>query len=349
MIYNKVNMLRKIILIILVSFLFLLLVRPGFCATQAIQYLCELGISFYQMGRYEDALQEFKKVLALDPNNSTGKNYVNIIFAQEIGNPTQKKASEKSTSQEVVPKTERGAWTVPQGRLWCELYNKYYWHKSQFNDKGKKVEWSYNGNYDEIRTELKLEYGLTDDLTLLLYLPYKEAHWRDDNGKKTSRALVDIWTGAKYRLFSQPLVTSLQARVKIPTNYNENDTPSLGRRQIDGEVKLLLGKSLWPIIKGYTKIELGFRARAQEPTNEIPYFYELGYSLTDYLILKATVDGIEGLSGTGKVDEDYTKWNFSTIFKIKFDLSLELGYGQTFAGKNSSAAEEIILSLAALF
>lgn len=326
------------------------------------------GKSYYEQGDYTEAIGEFKRCLLVQPDCSDCQKY--LILAERISeirqgaiitaleetrSPEQKMTEETKTFQEqglvleeTVPKTDKGAWTLPEGKLYCELYNKYYWHKSEFNDKGKRTNWSANGHYNEIRAELKLEYGLTDDLTLLLYLPYKEAHWHDDNAKYTTKGIVDIWTGAKYRLFSEPFVLSLQTRVKIPTHYNEHDTPSLGRRQVDGEIKLLLGKSLVPFISGYTKAELGFRARNEEPTNQIPYFYELGYNLTDYLTLKATLDGVEGISGTGKIDEDYIKWTLGPICKIG-DYAIELGYGNTFAGKNSSAAEEVILSLSSQF
>ncbi|MDD5108699.1 MAG: tetratricopeptide repeat protein [Candidatus Omnitrophica bacterium] len=58
-----------------------------FAQGQAADYLCELGKSFYSLGKIEDALSEFKKALSIDPNNKTAKLYVNKIFNQET-NPT---------------------------------------------------------------------------------------------------------------------------------------------------------------------------------------------------------------------------------------------------------------------
>jgi hypothetical protein len=264
--------------------------------------------------------------------------------------PKEQKPKDVSPAKkDIIPGVERGAWTVPKGKLYCELYNKYYWHNSYFDDKGKRKGWALNGKYDEIRIELKFEYGITDDLSYLLAVPYKNAHWDDDNGKSVTKGVPHIWTGFKYCLFREPVVFSVQARVKLPTHYNEHRSPSLGTRQVDEELRFLMGKSLWPLFRGYTKAELGYHYRHEEPPNEIIYYYELGYNLTKGITLKGAIDGVEGIAGTGDPDEDYTKWICSTIFNLKGNLNLELGYGQTFAGKNSSAAEEVFTTLSYLF
>jgi tetratricopeptide (TPR) repeat protein len=252
---------------------------------------------------------------------------------------------EEIPTKEIRPVVEPGAWTLREGSLYCELYNKYYWHHAQFNDEGKKVKWASRGRYREIRTELKTEYGLSDDLTLLTYIPYIEAHWKDDNGESQSQGFTDIWLGGKYCFLRDPLILSLQLRSKFPARYDEDRPPSLGSGKMDIESRLLAGKSFSPYLPAYTKAELGFKGRRGNPTNEIPYFLEFGYNLTDKWLLKTTLDGIEGISGTGKVDEDYTKWTISSIYKIMDEINLELGYGNTFAGKNSSAADEVIFNL----
>lgn len=54
-----------------------------FAESAAADYLLEFGVSFYNMGRYEEALTEFKKVLLIDPNNKTAYEYINSIFAGE--------------------------------------------------------------------------------------------------------------------------------------------------------------------------------------------------------------------------------------------------------------------------
>lgn len=74
-------------------------VDSGFAQGQVIDYLCELGKSFYSLGRVDDALAEFKKALLLDPANSTAKEYVNKIFKDNFSSNLQPRIIE--VNQEV--------------------------------------------------------------------------------------------------------------------------------------------------------------------------------------------------------------------------------------------------------
>ncbi len=69
-----------IIAIILVVITVSMLSETAFAATQAAEYLCDLGVSFYKRGRYEEALTEFKKALLIDPENKIALNYIDNIF-----------------------------------------------------------------------------------------------------------------------------------------------------------------------------------------------------------------------------------------------------------------------------
>lgn len=251
-----------------------------------------------------------------------------------------------------------GAWTVPKGHLYIESYNKYYCAEYDFNADKKKVRKSNNGKYEEYYTEVKLEFGVTDDLNILAYLPYKEVRYKDDNGKSENSGLGDMWLRTKFRFTQEPFTSSAMLGVKFPMGYDDNESLALGTEQIDGEAKILIGKN-FTNFPSYLGVELGYRARAEERTNEIPYFFEFGFQPTDKIMIKTVLDGIEGLSGTGKIEEDYTKWTLSLIYKLKGGFSsvyrgepsinLEIGYGKTFRGKNSSSAKEIFANLSTQF
>ena len=59
--------------------------RLTFAASQAAEYLSEIGTTLYSLGKYDDALAEFNKVLLIEPENKTAKEYIAKIFEQ----PTQ--------------------------------------------------------------------------------------------------------------------------------------------------------------------------------------------------------------------------------------------------------------------
>ena len=244
-------------------------------------------------------------------------------------------------SERVAWALKQGTWQLKQGDFYGELYSKYYWHKDKFDDKGNKKNWDYEGKYNEIRTELKLEYGLSDKYTLMLYTVAKEAHWKDSLKSSTRKGFVEMWPGIKYLLFDDPFLCWLRLRTKFPLHYSEEAVPAIGTHQIDEEIKLLTAQP-WPKLPGYTKFELGFKARAEEPSNEIIYFTQLGYDLIENIILELTLEGQKGVGGG--IQEDWIKGTFGPIFKVGL-LNIKFGYGNTFAGKNTSAADEVYLSV----
>ena len=67
-------------LLILVIFAFLnSLVSPLYAYTQIPVYLCEIGIKFYQQGKYADALHEFNKALMVKPDLPLALEYIQKI------------------------------------------------------------------------------------------------------------------------------------------------------------------------------------------------------------------------------------------------------------------------------
>lgn len=318
----------------------------------ASEALYSFGRAFLKQERYAEAKQELNKCLMLNPRHKKAKELLRLCEEQielkknkaiEVAYENVKTGRQESKT-EVAPPIQKGAWTLKKGETYAELYTKYYWHNHRFDDNGKKKRWDYDGKGNEIRTELKLERGFSDRLTLMLYTVAKEAHWKDSFKSCTSRGFTEIWPGLKYRLFEKPFICSLQARTKIPFDYSEEAVPALGTHQIDADFKILTAQP-YPKLPGYTKFELGFRGRNEEPANEIPYFFEIGYNPTSIIVLKATLDGNEGLASTGGVDEDWIKYSAGPIFKIKDFFNIEFGFGHTFVGKNTSAAKEVYLTL----
>ena len=103
-------MAKKNICIIFVFSLLITTLIPNFAfaASQAVEYLCELGVTFYRMDKYDDALSEFKKALMLDPNNQTAKKYIDEIFQKEKPSPIQiTEAAEEKIIEKEPPRLNR--------------------------------------------------------------------------------------------------------------------------------------------------------------------------------------------------------------------------------------------------
>ncbi len=360
----------KILIIILLFSLFFSYLPAGQAGLPAlaqeydatIEALFDFGEVLFKQQRYNEAKEEFQKCILLNPRHQEAKKRIelceeriaaakNKAMVRALERTEKEINSQPKIAAKVIPEENesvsppigKGAWTLKKGQMYAELYTKYYWHNSQFDGKGHKKRWGYEGKGNEIRTELKLEYGFNDALTLMLATVAKEAHWKDSYKSCTTKGFVEMWPGLKYNLFSEPFICTLQGRVKFPFHYNEQDVPALGKHQIDEELKILTAQP-WPKLPGYTKFETGYRIRNEEPADEIPYFFEFGYNPHNWLVLKTTLDCSKGLASTGD-SEDWMKYTLGPIFRIKDIINIELGFGHTFYGKNTSAAKEIICSL----
>lgn len=69
------------------------------------QFLCEYGINFFNQGKYDEALLEFRKALLVQPNYELALRYIQIIEGTS--------ASKKYTGQKIEPSPE----ALPAGRL----------------------------------------------------------------------------------------------------------------------------------------------------------------------------------------------------------------------------------------
>jgi len=93
---------KYFVLPLLLSLPFLSLTnQKSFAASPAAEYLCELGATFYSMGRYEEALAEFNKALLADPDSQSAKQYINDIFKQDFTPPPAVAAKEKPAVRKV--------------------------------------------------------------------------------------------------------------------------------------------------------------------------------------------------------------------------------------------------------
>ncbi len=360
--------------------------------SRAADFLFELGKEYYQEGNYKQALHELKKALLVEPEHAGALGYIQMV-REKLGLPEEELeeagAAEKELDRQeviawaleqaeagLIPEEEEEAATkaapgpIPESettsgglyetvlerRTLIELYDKYYWHNTRFDESGDRSRWAFNGRYHEVRTELKIDHNLFKDFNILVEIPYKVALWKDDFNRNTTSGIGDIWLRAKYRLWDQPLrpfYFALQPGVRFPGGYDRDDVPSLGEEDTAVELRGLLARSFqsW---SGYSKLELAYRYRSRDLTDEIPYYTELCYHPQDWLQFKTTIDGIEGLTDTGDVEEDYTKWTAHVIFSPNHAFGslrearvwkFEFAYGDTFRGKNTSDGSEVVVNI----
>lgn len=247
-----------------------------------------------------------------------------------------------------------GAWTQQKGKLYDRLSLNYYFADNEFDENGSRT--ALNGEYKDANVNNYIEYGLTDNITLINSLYFKRIEKEDDLEKQTTYGIGDIDLGLKYKLAEGKWgVLSAQGLVKIPEAYDKNDKLPLGNGQYDLETRLLYGRSLWPHIPGYCNFELAYRWRFEAPSDELRYLVEFGMDITKSMYGRVKLDGIYSMNNGSKFDMsgnptltnnfNLGKLDMTVGYKISNRWGLEVEYTPEIYGKNTSAGATYTLAV----
>jgi len=273
-------------------------------------------------------------------------------------------------------KAYAGAWTVPRYKVWAEYYNKWAWAEQGFTAKRDLEEKPQDGlNWDYV-AEPKFEYGFTDWLTGMFSFEYKVVNYKEYDRPPSwgsyfqkNKGVSSVKFGGKVRFIEKPMVISNQLKVSVYPGYaNDNgddasfsNQPLLGRGEDWLEYRVLFSKRLdipmtyfhdgWklPI---YMNVETGYRWKNSYMCNDIPFLLEGGFWLNKWFLVKGEIDGYLNHDGTGSHEEDYAIWRVGLVLQTlggegitrKGTLfNVEIQYGETFWGRNTTAFKEIVM------
>ncbi|MBI3606898.1 MAG: hypothetical protein HY207_02910 [Nitrospirae bacterium] len=261
-----------------------------------------------------------------------------------------------------------GAWTQAKGSVYNRLAVNYAVITEQFDASGNRVAAANNGEFTEWNITYYGEGGLTDRLTIVGSLPLKFLQDQSETGFGTrtlrNTGFGDLDLGVRYRLLSEPTVVSVLLLGKFPYLYDENRDPATGPAtgsgQVDTEVRVLVGRSLYPY--GYGGIEFGYRYRAEEPSDEYRYLVEYGLSFTPRIYARTKLDGIKsarnadqtsGVSAGGNPtlspEFDIGKLELTAGYAHNRNWSGEVTYTGVLYGKDIGAGNMVQLALVYAF
>ncbi len=173
------------------------------------------------------------------------------------------------------------AWTQGKGKSYNQLTYSYYHSTEKFttinrNGEGTTIDGTpvdvhkvEQEEYTTTNITYYVEYGIKDDLTFVLTVPYAMIRSNDtmtysDEGKDGPSGIGDITLGLRQKVSDNiggGVLMSLQADLKIPEAYEyENPTThtSLGDGQYDATLTMKFGRGFgW----GYTVVDLGYQYR----------------------------------------------------------------------------------------
>ncbi len=257
----------------------------------------------------------------------------------------------------LVSQTFAGAWTQKKGEYYAKLAGGYLNATQDIDAAGEKVAKAGLGELRDLSASLYLEVGLADELTLVASAPYKRM--KDIRTFQTGIATDERWgfgdveLRLRRRLLSRDFVVSVAAGAKIPTWYESdvNTRVPLSTTKMDGDVRVLLGKSLYPL-PGYTTGEVGYRMRGGTFSNE--WFYTLEGGVTvDRFLFKGFISAIqtfgncEAVEEVGLIgDQNVFKISPGIIYKVNARLELSLDLVHILSGCNTTAGSTFFVGVA---
>jgi len=279
---------------------------------------------------------------------------------------------------------EAGAWSQKKGKYYLKFSASLLTTTKEFNHLGERLHIfeeriAYrNASFRDFSASMYFEYGLTNRLTVIGSVPFKNLRSkRDEVGggfyslpvETNTNGLADIWLFSRLQIATKPLVVSVEGGVKLPLWYSKkpaNDGAPLGTAEMDAEIKLLAGGSLYPV-PVYFSGGFGYRQRGGELNDEWIFSFEAGLT-QGKLLFKLGLEGIRNavrpipdivgmpvvtpLPGGGGVvpnvivgDQDVLKFNPAIIYNVKSTLSLEATVFHILSGKNTVSGSTFSLGV----
>lgn len=188
-------------------------------------------------------------------------------------------------------------------------------------------------DYDQYNVYLIGEYGVTDDLTLLLTPSFRDVEVR---GASDSHGLGYTDAGARYRVIKgSNYLLSLQGLVRIPGMTRRDILAQVGQTDAEYEARaqgaVTFGRG------SFVNLEGAYRLRAGDPPNDYHLDATIGIRATPRLLLLAnSFNTISDGDGRG-VFRRYRYHNVyaSGAYDVSRHLTLQLGGLGTAAGRNA--------------
>jgi len=263
-----------------------------------------------------------------------------------------------------------GGWTQPKNQLFAKVYTGVMLASSFRDLSGESVFYKrdtsivypngkdYGVELSGILGGLYAEYGLNDDITLLLDVPfgrfalhevYSSGGISPDGETKADLSISQVvyyGIGARWKIHTGKGVTSLALMAKVPPGFHNgvaNDPKpflSDGAFQIGGGLEFG-----YPFSEGWLGSSLLYNHRFEDLSDEFAVHFEVGAKNIPSTFIKIHVDILQSMNGfpaslnfdprRSILQENYVAGGASFGLYISPDWILDLGYSARFIGKNT--------------
>lgn len=228
---------------------------------------------------------------------------------------------------------QAGPWTMTdgEGRV---ISSFIYSHSAKsFDSSGDSTD---APDYDQLMAFFLTEYGLNDDVTLIVNPGVK---WVGIEGGDDEFGIDSVELGARYRLYHDDrLVISAQASGFVPGTLRNEPVPQISgnRPQFEARLQLGYGFNLGKL-SGFASAEGGYRIRTGAPPDEFRGDATLGIHASDRLMLIGNLFNTwsNGAGQPGFPSYRYANLYAGGVYKLSPRLSFQLGGLATLTGRNA--------------
>lgn len=188
-------------------------------------------------------------------------------------------------------------------------------------------------DYNQDQLYISAEYGLSDNLTLILAPSYRSVRVEND---ANSRGLGYTEAGVRYRLAQgSNWLMSTQASIRIPGQGRSDRIAQLGNTSTDLDLRL---GAAWTTATTFLTGEGGYRLRSGGQANEFHVDLTAGLHLGPRVMLLASVfNTFSDGASTGVLNQKYRYGDayFNVAWELNKRVTVMAGYTATLYGKNA--------------
>ena len=228
-----------------------------------------------------------------------------------------------------------GAWTLPEGTSQILATVTGSSSTESFNNNGDLTSIP---RYNKLDADALYEYGLTDDLTVMLQSGLQHIDiGAPVDASRTGLDYTDF--GARYRFWQNDgWVFSGQALLEIPGTSDTSNPAAVGYTDIEADFRLLLGKSFMiGTMPAFIDLEVAQRQRGDGAPNEFRADGTFGVQITpQWQLLAQSFNVVSEGSGSPVFGSyEYYKLQLSAVYALTPTWSLQGGGFTTYAGRNA--------------
>lgn len=188
-------------------------------------------------------------------------------------------------------------------------------------------------DYDQNQVYVQAQYGLTDDLTLLLTPSYRDV---DVKGGDSTKGLGYTDVGARYRLaYGDDWLLTVQGLARIPGKKRADRAAQVGNT--DAEYDLRIGGA-YMMGPAFVTAEGGYRLRSGDPPNEFHADFTVGSHVTpEFMVLATMLNRFSDGKGRNIFNQSYRYGDayVSGAYQMNDNVTLQVGFTGTVYGKNA--------------